>query len=324
MKLTKLATFLLAAMVALSPLQTVAAPQTKKVATVQKVQKKVVKSPKKKAVTSTKKSAKKTTNETQKLYGVKGATLSHVKVSNSKSSYREKGATHKVIGKEASKQYSQVGVASYYGGMFHGRKTANGEIFNKNAYTAAHKTLALGSYALVTNLRNGKKVIVRINDRGPFSKNRIIDLSKGAAKEIGMIQSGTARVRVEAMQVDSQGYIIGKGAEALYHLAKREGLNLKVKKSGNSLAIKAEPATVANKSNEISAVSQPKFAVKVLQLKTEKEAKKVANAVKAKSYVVAKGKGFDVVFDVTSASESAKVKKQLNRLGYSVLSYSEK
>ena len=175
-----------------------------------------------------------------KNYGVKGAKLVPTKVMDKKYRYREKGKNHITIGKEASRLYSQTGVASYYGGMFHGRKTANGEIFNKNAFTAAHKTLALGSYALVTNLRNGRKVIVKINDRGPFSKNRIIDLSVAAAREIGMIHSGVARVKVEAMQVDRYGYVSGKGAESLLKLAKKSGLNLKVKGDGKHLSIKAE------------------------------------------------------------------------------------
>lgn len=199
------------------------------------VGKTLTKTPKK--ATATKSLTPKTT-KTQ--YGVKGAKLTHVKISNRTYSYREKGKTHTSINKEKSRQFSQTGVASYYGGMFHGRKTASGEIFNKNAYTAAHKTLALGSYALVTNLRNGRKVIVRINDRGPFSHSRIIDLSVGSAREIGMLHSGIAKVRIEAMQVDSQGYISGKGAESLYKLAKKAGLSLKVKGSGKNFAIKAE------------------------------------------------------------------------------------
>lgn len=207
-----------------------------------KTQKTVEKAKAKKQSAKTAKHHKKATakNETKQLYGVKGAKLAHTKVSNRVYSYREKGKTYSSINKELSRLFSQTGVASYYGGMFHGRKTANGEIFNKNAYTAAHKTLALGSYALVTNLRNGRKVIVRINDRGPFSKSRIIDLSIGAAREIGMIHSGVAKVRVEAMQVDKQGYISGKGAESLYKLAKREVLSLKVKGEGKNFAIKAE------------------------------------------------------------------------------------
>ncbi|MGX2974212.1 septal ring lytic transglycosylase RlpA family protein [Ursidibacter arcticus] len=201
-----------------------------------KVKKKLAKSPTK----STKSIVKSTKNETKKRYGVKGANLTYMKVSNKKLTYREKGKSYTTINKEASRQYGQVGTASYYSGMFHGRKTASGEIYNKNGFTAAHKTLALGSYALVTNLRNGRKVIVRINDRGPFSHSRVLDLSMGAAREIGMISSGVAKVRIEALQVDKQGYISGKGAQALLQLAKKEGLPLKIKGEGNTLAIKAK------------------------------------------------------------------------------------
>ncbi|MGX2968875.1 septal ring lytic transglycosylase RlpA family protein [Ursidibacter sp. B-7004-1] len=195
---------------------------------------------KKKVIKSQSKKAKSVKNETKKRYGVKGASLAYTKVSNKKFTYREKGQSHTTINKEDSRQYGQVGTASYYGGMFHGRKTASGEIYNKNGFTAAHKTLALGSYALVTNLRNGRKVIVRINDRGPFSHSRVIDLSVGAAREIGMIHSGVAKVRIEALQVDKQGYISGKGAQALLQLAKKEGLPLKIKGEGDTLAIKAQ------------------------------------------------------------------------------------
>lgn len=96
------------------------------------------------------------------------------------------------------------GVASYYGGKFHGRKTASGERFNKWAMTAAHKTLPLGTKVRVTNLRNGESVDVKINDRGPYAKGRVIDLSRGAAEEIGMVRAGTAKVKVE---------VIGKKSE---------------------------------------------------------------------------------------------------------------
>lgn len=89
------------------------------------------------------------------------------------------------------------GTASYYGRGFAGRPTANGEIFDPNALTAAHRTLPFGTKILVTNKRNGKQVVVRVNDRGPFIKDRIVDLSEAAAREIGMIRSGTARVRLE-------------------------------------------------------------------------------------------------------------------------------
>ena len=95
---------------------------------------------------------------------------------------------------------STVGVASYYGAKFAGRPTANGEIFNPSAMTAAHKTYPFGTKIRVVNLKNNKSVIVRINDRGPFVKGRIIDLSRGAAEEIGMIVDGIARVRLEILE----------------------------------------------------------------------------------------------------------------------------
>lgn len=176
----------------------------------------------------------------QTAYGIKGAELRYVKIANSTRTYQVKGKSYTILDKKSSNQFTQTGIASYYGQKFHGRKTASGEIFNKNAYTAAHKRLALGSYVLVTNLNNGRQVIVRINDRGPFVHNRIIDLSKGAAKELRMLASGLARVKIEAIQVDAQGYISGKGAETLYQLAKKEGIPLKLKGSGNKLSIKAK------------------------------------------------------------------------------------
>jgi len=93
-----------------------------------------------------------------------------------------------------------TGVASYYGRRFHGRLTANGERFNMNAMTAAHKTLPFGTRVRVTNPRNGRTVTVRINDRGPFIRGREIDLSRGAAERIGMISSGHARVRLDIVR----------------------------------------------------------------------------------------------------------------------------
>jgi rare lipoprotein A len=92
-------------------------------------------------------------------------------------------------------------VASYYADDFHGRKTANGEVFDMHALTAAHRALPFNTRVLVTNLDNGKTVVVRINDRGPFVKGRIIDLSYGAAKSVGMIGPGTARVRLNVLEM---------------------------------------------------------------------------------------------------------------------------
>lgn len=95
------------------------------------------------------------------------------------------------------KNFTQSGVASWYGRQFHGRKTANGEIFNMNALTAAHKSLPLDCLIRVTNKSNGKSVVVRVNDRGPFHGNRVVDLSYGAAKVLGIVNTGTANVLIE-------------------------------------------------------------------------------------------------------------------------------
>ncbi len=93
----------------------------------------------------------------------------------------------------------EKGIASWYGGKFHGRKTASGERYDMNKLTAAHKTLPFGTRVRVTNLDTGRKVVVRINDRGPFVRGRIIDLSRAAARKVDMIQAGTARVLVEVL-----------------------------------------------------------------------------------------------------------------------------
>jgi len=102
----------------------------------------------------------------------------------------------------ALQRYEEIGrgVASYYGNELAGNRTASGERFNPNGLTAAHRSLPLGTKLRVTNLSNGEDVIVRVNDRGPFAKSRLIDLSLGAARDIGMVRTGTARVTVEILR----------------------------------------------------------------------------------------------------------------------------
>ncbi|AWF82496.1 septal ring lytic transglycosylase RlpA family lipoprotein [Microbulbifer sp. A4B17] len=114
-----------------------------------------------------------------------------------KSPYKVNGVTYRV--RDDVKGYKEVGQASWYGTKFHGRRTANGEVYNMYAMSAAHKTLPLPSYAKVTNLDNGRSIIVRVNDRGPFVHGRIIDLSYTAAQKLGYIDKGIARVEVEAL-----------------------------------------------------------------------------------------------------------------------------
>lgn len=100
--------------------------------------------------------------------------------------------------------YEEVGTASWYGADFHGKMTANGETYNLGAMTAAHQTLPLPSMVKVTNLNNGKSVVVRVNDRGPFAKSRIIDLSESAAEKLGYKDKGTATVKVEYLEKETK------------------------------------------------------------------------------------------------------------------------
>lgn len=98
-----------------------------------------------------------------------------------------------------AREFIQVGVASWYGKKFHGRRTSNGEIYNMYAVSAAHKTLPLGTYVRVINLKNKRQLVLRINDRGPFVEGRVIDLSYGAGRKLGIIGAGTAPVKIVAL-----------------------------------------------------------------------------------------------------------------------------
>ncbi len=127
---------------------------------------------------------------------------------SSKTSWRKGGTPgakpYTVLGKtyyplKSAHGFIEEGVASWYGPNFHGKTTANGEIYNQFAMTAAHKILPLGTQVRVTRLDNGRSIIVRVNDRGPFVDDRIIDLSRAAATRLGMMGAGTARVRVQSI-----------------------------------------------------------------------------------------------------------------------------
>jgi len=114
---------------------------------------------------------------------------------------------YKVLGKwyqplPHARGFGQCGIASWYGKKFHGRKTSNGETYDMYGISAAHKTLPLGTYVWVRNLQNNRELKVRINDRGPFVKDRIIDLSYGAAEKLGIVESGTAPVELVALGIE--------------------------------------------------------------------------------------------------------------------------
>ncbi len=118
------------------------------------------------------------------------------------------GQPYEVNGKwyhpEVDYDYEETGIASWYGAEFHGRTTANGETFNKNALTAAHPTLPLPSMVRVTNLENGRRIKLRVNDRGPYARGRIIDVSARAAELLGFKDEGTAKVRVAIVADESR------------------------------------------------------------------------------------------------------------------------
>lgn len=109
------------------------------------------------------------------------------------------GVAYEVM--DSSAGYDEIGIASWYGTKFHGKRTANGEIYDLYLATAAHRNLPIPSYARVTNIYNRKSVIVRINDRGPFHPDRLIDLSYAAAVKLGFVDKGTARVRVQTLEL---------------------------------------------------------------------------------------------------------------------------
>lgn len=113
------------------------------------------------------------------------------------SSYMVHGEEYFV--QSTSENYHEEGIASWYGKKFHGRKTSSGERYDMYKMTAANKTLPIPCYVRVTNLENGREIVVKVNDRGPFHENRIIDLSYSAAKKLGMLNKGTANVRVDAI-----------------------------------------------------------------------------------------------------------------------------
>jgi rare lipoprotein A len=140
--------------------------------------------------------------------------------------------------------WTQYGIASWYGPNFHGRYTSDGEIYNMFAYTAAHKTLPMNTIVRVTNLRNHKSVVVRINDRGPFVKGRIIDLSYAAAKKIGVDVTGTAPVKLTVIGFKGKNYVSGfkiqvgafirkRGAEITAEKYKKLGYNAIVLKQNS-------------------------------------------------------------------------------------------
>jgi len=133
---------------------------------------------------------------------------SHNQAANGGRGYYKIGSPYEVDGvwyyPGVDYNYDETGIASWYGPDFHGKYTANGEVYNMNDMTAAHPTLPMPSIVRVTNLENGRSIVVRVNDRGPYIRGRIIDLSRRAAQLLGMIGKGTAKVRVQILADESR------------------------------------------------------------------------------------------------------------------------
>jgi len=159
------------------------------------------------------------------------------------SPYTVLGKTYTVL--PSSKGYHERGIASWYGSKFHGRRTSSGELYDMHLATAAHKSLPLPTYAEVTNLDNGRKMIVKINDRGPFHQDRIIDLSYAAAIKLGVDKTGTARIDVRAIDVKTSRQASVKVADGTFlqvgAFSKRKTAN---DLAGKMMAAQLKPVSV--------------------------------------------------------------------------------
>ena len=253
--------------------------------------------------------------ETKKLYGVEGPKLTHRPLSNTTQTYQVKGEVYTTRTHQDAKDYSKEGIASYYHNKFNGRRTSSGELYNSTLYTAAHKTLPLNSYAVVTNMNNQRKVIVRINDRGPFSKGRIIDLSHAAAKEIGIIGNGMGMVKIEALHVDSKGELSGAGASTL------------VKTSNNEEGLTRLPVddldidTEALQNVKVPHIQDESYELRMINLASKKHAEEVINQLALKNIkaeIAANGQKYNIhLGPLNSKAQVADLKTQLKRLNHS-------
>ena len=252
--------------------------------------------------------------ETKKLYGVEGPKLTYRPLSNATQTYPVNGEVYTTRTHQDAKDYSKEGIASYYHSKFNGRRTSSGELYNSTLYTAAHKTLPLNSYAVVTNMNNQRKVIVRINDRGPFSKGRIIDLSHAAAKEIGIIGSGMGMVKIEALHVDSKGELSGAGASTL------------VKTSNNEEGLKRLPVDDLDIDKEalqnvkVPHIQDESYELRMINLASKKHAEELINQLALKNIkaeIAANGQKYNIhLGPLNSKAQVTDLKTQLKRLNH--------
>lgn len=191
------------------------------------------------------------------------ATVAHEPIVRGTKPYTIRGITYTPDTKR--RPFTQTGIASWYGKKFHGHLTANGEIYDMYGMTAAHKTLPLPSFVKVTNIANGKSAVVRVNDRGPFHQNRIIDLSYSAAHKIGVFDTGTAKVKIEVIlpgQKNNKYQITLSGFDSLSD----------AKDSAKGLSLLLHQEATASKSNK-------GYSLKLGPYTNKKEAQTILNKV---------------------------------------------
>ncbi len=211
------------------------------------------------------------------------------------SPYEVRGVTYHLA--DTRKGYLEEGIASWYGLKFHGELTSNGEIYNMYDMTAAHKHLPLPSYVKVTNLENGKQVVVRVNDRGPFHSGRVIDLSYAAATKLGYANKGTAKVRVELIKPERSAQMAATSGETsnaaslidgtddkIAHFIQVAAFNSKLsaEEFGRSLSEITGVRDVFVASHEVGNV--PVHRVRVGPFETEKRAQRSLKILQSKGY----------------------------------------
>jgi rare lipoprotein A len=201
---------------------------------------------------------------------------------------------------QAPESAAETGIASWYGPEFDGRRTSDGEVYDKEKLTAAHRTLPFGTYLRVLNLDNGSGVVVRVNDRGPFAKDRVIDLSEAAARIIGMIPTGTARVQLTPIPKDEAlawkgGALEGQG---------RADASDEAPASAPAPAVEAPGARVRIQVASYASEANAKATVQRLAMSGLSATIEIAGA------------RFRVVFPDLSPEESRLVSQKLDGLGY--------
>ena len=192
-----------------------------------------------------------------------------------------------------------VGLASWYGEKFQGRTTASGEPFNMYDYTAAHKTLAFGTIVTVTNLKNGKSIDVKVNDRGPYKTNRIMDISFQAAKAIGLLRLGTTTVSIVPKSVNTIKAPVLTSSKLLIHTASNEDLTsmmeyaLMITDPKKDITQPVVTASVAPSVSGMSKVdNRTKIKLQIASSPTQKGAEKIITKEKAKGYNMRIVKGY--------------------------------